>query len=114
MKDTGSQCNGTSSSKRHRESVLRLTREDGRDGGPPPAQTSQEESGEDGDLESLDRTIVQFTVGAEDQAEVLVPIINPDLESEEFIGTPRQSLSSSQDNTTTASPSEPSECTNRG
>ncbi|XP_049904227.1 sentrin-specific protease 7 isoform X1 [Epinephelus moara] len=107
MKDTGSQCNGTSSSKRHRESVLRLTREDGRDGGPLPAQTSQEESGEDGDLESLDRTIVQFTVGAEDQAEVLVPIINPDLESEEFIGTPRQSLSSSQDNTTTASPSEP-------
>ncbi|XP_028447335.1 sentrin-specific protease 7 isoform X2 [Perca flavescens] len=106
-KDAGSQCNGIGSPKLHRESVLRLTGEDRRDGGPAPTRTCLEESGEDGDLESLDRTIVQFAVGADDQAEVLVPIISPNLEAGDFIGTPRQSLSSSQDNTNTTSPSEP-------
>lgn len=113
-KDAGSHCNGTDSPKRHRESVLRLTGEDGRDGGPAPARICLEESGEDGDSESLDRTILQFTVGAHDQTEVLVPIISPDLEAEDFIGTPIQSPSSSQDNTTKTSPSEPSEYTNTG
>lgn len=106
-KDAGSQCNGTGNSKRHRESVLRLTGEDGRGGGPAPARICWEESGEDGDLESLDRTIVQFTVGADDQTEVLVPIICSNLEAKDSAGTPKQSLSSSQDNTTTASPAEP-------
>ncbi|XP_031148601.1 sentrin-specific protease 7 isoform X1 [Sander lucioperca] len=104
-KDAGSQCNGIGSPKLHRESVLRLTGEDRRDGGPAPTRTCLEESGEDGDLGSLDRTIVQFAVGADDQAEVLVPIISPNLEAGDFIGTP--SLSSSQDNTNTTSPSEP-------
>ncbi|XP_039674181.1 sentrin-specific protease 7 isoform X2 [Perca fluviatilis] len=106
-KDAGSQCNGIGSPKLHRESVLRLTGEDRRDGRPAPTRTCLEESGEDGDLESLDRTIVQFAVGADDQEEVLVPILSPNLEAADFIGTPRQSLSSSQDNTNTTSPSEP-------
>ncbi|XP_037645923.1 sentrin-specific protease 7 isoform X1 [Sebastes umbrosus] len=106
-KDAESRCNGTDSSKRHRESVLRLTGEDGRDGGPATTRLGPEDSGEDGDLESLDRTIVQFTVGADDRTEVLVPIIRPNSEAGDSIGTPRRSLSSSQDNTTTASPPEP-------
>ncbi|XP_044072715.1 sentrin-specific protease 7 isoform X2 [Siniperca chuatsi] len=103
----GSQCNGTDSPKRHRESVLRLTGEDGRDGGTAPTRICLEESGEDEDLESLDRTIVQFTVGADDQTDILVPIISPNEEAGDFIGIPRRSPSSSQDNTTNTSPSEP-------
>ncbi|XP_042350713.1 sentrin-specific protease 7 [Plectropomus leopardus] len=114
MRDASSQCNGTSSPKRHRESVLRLTGEDGRDGRPTPTRTGLEDSGEDGDLESLDRTIVQFTVGGDDQTDVLVPVIDPHLVAGDLIGSPRRSLSSSQDNTTTASPSEPSEYTSTG
>ncbi|XP_035459899.1 sentrin-specific protease 7 isoform X3 [Scophthalmus maximus] len=93
-KDAGSQYNGTTSPKRHRESVLRLTGEDGRDGGLAPARACLEE---DGDLESLDRSIVQFTVGGDDGTDVLVPIINPNLEAEDVTGTRRRSLSSSQD-----------------
>ncbi|XP_076603385.1 uncharacterized protein LOC143330586 isoform X2 [Chaetodon auriga] len=106
-KDATSQCNGTGSPKRHRESVLRLTGEDGRDGGPAPIHICVEESGEDGDLESLDRTIVQFTVGADDPAEVLVPIISANLEAGNLIGTPSQSVSSNQDTTSKTSPHEP-------
>ncbi|XP_040004649.1 sentrin-specific protease 7 isoform X2 [Xiphias gladius] len=106
--DAGAQYNGTGSFKRHRESVLRLTGENGRDGGPAPARVCLEESGEDGDLESLDRSIVQFTVGGDDRTEVLVPIINPELEGGDFISTRRTSLSSSHDSTTkTRSPTEP-------
>ncbi|KAA8587952.1 hypothetical protein FQN60_001146 [Etheostoma spectabile] len=106
-KDAASQCNGIGSPEHHRESVLRLTGEDRRDGGPAPTRTCAEESGEQGDLESPDRTIVQLTVGADDQEEVLFPIISPNLVAGDVIGTPRQSLSFSQDNTTTTSPSEP-------
>ncbi|XP_040913572.1 sentrin-specific protease 7 isoform X3 [Toxotes jaculatrix] len=96
--DTGSQYNGTDSPKRQRESVLRLTGEDGR---PTPARTCLEESGEDGDSESLDRSIVQFTVGEDDRTDIVVPAINPNLDD-------KQSLSSNQDSTTKArSPSEP-------
>lgn len=114
-KDSGSQCNGTGSPKRHRESVLRLTGEEGRDGEPDPARIFLEESGEDGDLESLDRSIVQFTVGGGDRTEVLVPVINPNLEGGDLIDTPRRSQSSSQDSATkTSSPLEPSEYTNTG
>ncbi len=113
-KVAGSQCNGADSPKRHRVSVLRRTGDDGRDGGLAPAGICLEERGEDGDLESLDRTIVQFTVGADDRTEVLVPIISPVLEAEDFIGSPAQSPSSSLDNTTKTSPSEPSEYTNTG
>uniref|UniRef100_A0A3Q1G4V6 Si:dkey-100n23.3 n=1 Tax=Acanthochromis polyacanthus TaxID=80966 RepID=A0A3Q1G4V6_9TELE len=74
-KDSQSQCNGTSSPKRHRESVLRLTGEDGRNGEPVPPSICQEESGEDVDLENLDRCIVQFTVGGDDQASPAEPIV---------------------------------------
>ncbi|CAK6959172.1 sentrin-specific protease 7 [Scomber scombrus] len=107
IRDTGSQCNGTGSPKRHRESVLRLTGEDGRKGGPAQARICFEESGEDLDLESLDRSIVQFTVGADERTDVLLPIINPNLEVTDVIGTPRRSRSSSQDDTTKTSPTEP-------
>lgn len=116
-KDTGSQCNGTVSSKCHRESVLRLTGEDRRDGGPDPPDICLEdggEGGEDGDLESLDRSIVQFTVGAEDPTEGLLPIIRANMQAGEFIVTPLQSPSSGQDNSTKTSPSEPSEYTSTG
>lgn len=112
-KEGWSQCNGTGP-KRHRESVLRLTGEDGRDEGPAPTRICLEENGEDRDLETLDRTIVQFTVGAEDPAEVLVPSISPNLKAGDVTGTLRRSLSSSQDNTPKSSPSEPSEYTNTG
>lgn len=113
-RDAGSQCNGTGSPKRHRESVLRLSGEDGREGGTIPTRICQEDSGEDGDLENLDHSIVQFTVGTDDPTDVLVPIISPNLEPGDFIGTPRHSLSPSQDNTSKTSPSEPSEYTNTG
>ncbi|XP_073329719.1 uncharacterized protein [Pagrus major] len=106
-KDTESQCNGTGSPKCHRESVLRLTGEDRRDGGPDPPDICLEEGGENGDLESLDRSIVQFTVGAEDPTEGLLPIITVNMQAGEFIVTPIQSPSSGQDNTTKTSPSEP-------
>lgn len=69
-------------------------------GGPAPSSIFLEESGEDGDLENLDRSIVQFTVGADDPTDVLVPIISPDLEAGDSPG---------RDNTTKTSPSEPSE-----
>lgn len=68
-----------------------------------------EEGGEDGD-----HSIVQFTVGADDPPDLLVPVINPNLEARDLIDTPRQSPSPSQDNTTKTSPSEPSEYTNTG
>ncbi|XP_070694324.1 sentrin-specific protease 7 [Pempheris klunzingeri] len=106
-KNEGSQCNGTGSPKRHRESVLRLTGEDGCDGGAAAAGISLEEIGDDGDLDSLDRTIVQFTVGADDRTEVVIPIISPNSETGDFIGTPAQSLSPCQDNATKNSPFEP-------
>ncbi|XP_004551449.3 sentrin-specific protease 7 isoform X1 [Maylandia zebra] len=106
-RDSASQCNGTESPKRNRESVLQLTEEDGRDGGAFSAPICHEDSREDGDLESLEHCIVQFTVGEDNGTEVLVPVINPDLEREDFTGSPRQSLSSTQDNGNQISPSEP-------
>lgn len=110
--DAGSPCNGTSSPKRHRESVLRLSGEDGK-GQPAVTHICLEESGEDGDLEKPDRSIVQFTVGADDPLDFLDPVINPNSEARDLIDSPSQSLSPSQDNTTKTSPSEPSEYTNR-
>ncbi|XP_054470966.1 sentrin-specific protease 7 isoform X2 [Anoplopoma fimbria] len=106
-KDAGAQYNGMGSPKRHRESVLRLTGEDRRDGGRAPTRVCLEESGEDGGLESLDRTIVQFTVGADDPTEVLVPTTCPNMEAVDSVISPRTSRSSSQDNTSINSPSEP-------
>lgn len=110
-RDAGPQCNGTGSPKRHRESVLRLTGEDRRDGRLAQTRICFEESREDLDLESLDRSIVQFTVGADEGTQVLLPIINSNLEAGDFIGTPRLRLSSIQDNATKTTPSEPSEYT---
>ncbi|XP_034549672.1 sentrin-specific protease 7 isoform X2 [Notolabrus celidotus] len=77
-----SQCNGTGSPKRHRVSVLRLMGEDKGDRETGSTQIGlEEESGEYADLESLDHTIVQFTVGADDQTEILIPIPSPHLEA---------------------------------
>ncbi|KAM3607019.1 uncharacterized protein V6R79_000719 [Siganus canaliculatus] len=104
--DEVSQCNGTLSPKRHRESVLRLTGEDGRDKGAVRTELCLEENGDDGDLDSLDRSIVQFTVGADEPAEVLLPIIGMNVAGE-LNGALRESLSASQDDTTQAGPSEP-------
>ncbi|KAL6101336.1 senp7 [Pungitius sinensis] len=85
-KDVGSQCNGTSSPKHHRQSVLRLPGEDRRHGGPAPQCVYLEGSEDDADLENLDRTIVQFRVGVEHPTEVLVSTICPELETGESIG----------------------------
>ncbi|XP_040057793.2 sentrin-specific protease 7 isoform X3 [Gasterosteus aculeatus] len=103
-KDAGSQVNGTGSHNHHRESVLRLTGEDGRDGGQDPACVYLEGSEEDADLENLGRSIVQSRVGVKDPAEVLVPT---ELEAGESLGSPGRSPSSSQDHTTATSPPEP-------
>ncbi|XP_068185881.1 sentrin-specific protease 7 isoform X2 [Antennarius striatus] len=103
-KITRSQCNGTNSPKRFRESVLRLTRDDGRDGELVCSPDYLEEFRED--PESLDRNILQFTVGG-DPADVHVNVTSANLETGDFLGTCRQSLSSSQDNTTTTGHSEP-------
>lgn len=112
-KDAGSPCNGTSSPKRHRESVLRLSGED-RKGQPAVAHICLEEGGEDGDLENLEHGIVQFTVGTDDPPDLLVKVISPNLEDRDLTDTPRQSPSPSRDNTTKTSPSEPSESTDTG
>ncbi|MED6231645.1 hypothetical protein ATANTOWER_001801 [Ataeniobius toweri] len=105
-KDPGFQCNGTSSPKRQRESVLRQTGEAGKDVERAPMSVSQEESEEDVDLESLDRCIVQFTVGAEDGLEPMVPLI-PHVEPEGIIISNKLSLSPRNNSTTQTSPSDP-------
>ncbi len=91
--------------------MLRLNG-DGRDGGPAITYICPEESGEDGDLEGLDRSIVQFTVGADDPAEVVDTIITADVKAGDLIASLREGTMSNQDNTTKTSPSEPSEYTN--
>lgn len=93
LKDSGSQSNGAGSPKRRRESVLRLTGEDGKDGGRAPTQKRPVEVEQD-----PDRTIVQFMVGEDEQTD--------------SDGTPGRSPSSNPDNTTITSPSEPSESIN--
>ncbi|XP_033984457.1 uncharacterized protein LOC117481064 isoform X2 [Trematomus bernacchii] len=99
-KDPASPCNGTGSPKRHRESVLRLNGEEGKDGELSPTRVCQTEPEADGDPESLDRTILQFTEGGDD------PTPGPHLEAGDSVATPRRSLSSCQDNMTTSSPFE--------
>lgn len=139
-KGAESKCNGTGSQKRHRESVLRLNGEgpaathvclqgsgqDEREERPTPTsiflvkngggiasiQMCDEESGEDIDLQNLDHSIVKFTVGADDPADVLVPILAPNLGAPDFTNTLRQRLLPVSDNTTKTSPSEPSEYKN--
>ncbi|XP_062258850.1 sentrin-specific protease 7 [Platichthys flesus] len=101
--DSVSLRNGTVSPKRPRESVLRLTREDGRDRVPTLPEICVAESEEDGDSENVDRTIVQFTVGGDDGRELLVPIITPYLDA---INTQRDRESSQDSTTKTSSPSD--------
>ncbi|XP_029348866.1 sentrin-specific protease 7 isoform X2 [Echeneis naucrates] len=108
QKESGPQCNKTSIHKRSRQSVLRFNREDVRDGRPDPVPVCDEESEEDRDLESLDRSIVQFTVEGDDGTLVLVPVSNHNVEDADIIGTSGQSLSSSRDSgTKTRDSSEP-------
>ncbi|CAJ1079711.1 sentrin-specific protease 7 isoform X3 [Xyrichtys novacula] len=96
-KEVPSQCNGTSSPKRHRESVLRLTGESR-----GSTQISLEEESEvNTDIDGFDHTIVQFTVGGDDPTEVLLPNLSPHLESGDVHST------TGQDNTAQTSPSEP-------
>ncbi|XP_034431043.1 sentrin-specific protease 7 isoform X1 [Hippoglossus hippoglossus] len=105
--NSGSLHNSTVSPKRRRESVLRLTGEDGRDRVPARPEACVAESGEEGDSENVDRTIVQFTVGGDDGREVLVPIITPYLETGDAINTQRDRESSQDSTTKTSSPSDP-------
>lgn len=84
-------------------------RENDRDGEPLSAQVCLEESEEDRDLENIDQSVVQFTVGADDPGDYMAPVVSPSSESGDFISTSRQSLSPSQDVPTKSSPSEPSE-----
>ncbi|KAM6934145.1 uncharacterized protein FYW49_000436 [Xenentodon cancila] len=113
-KDSGLQCNGTGSPKRHRESVLhhrgsvlRLTVENEADGGATPTSYCQEESEDDVDLENLDNCIVQFTVGGDEETEALVPIITSSLEAGDIISSHRRSLLSGPDGASQTSSSEP-------
>ncbi|XP_041662810.1 sentrin-specific protease 7 isoform X2 [Cheilinus undulatus] len=101
-KEPLTQCNGTTSPKRHRESVLRLSGEDGRNRGMGSTQIrAEEESTESRDLESVDQTIVQFTVGGEDPSEVVPPIVTCNLEAGDILAT------TNQDSATKTKPSEP-------
>ncbi|XP_060944325.1 sentrin-specific protease 7 [Limanda limanda] len=102
--DSGSLHNGTVSPKRPRESVLRLTGEDGRDRVLTRFEAYEAESEEDGDSENVDRTIVQFTVGGDDGREVLLPINTPYLDA---INTQRDRESSQDSTTKTSGPSDP-------
>lgn len=70
--------------------------EDGREEEP----ASLHESIEDVHLHNLDHSIVQFTVGANDPTEVLLPIIDSSLEPVDILGSVAKT-----------NPSEPSECT---
>ena len=107
--NSGSLHNGPVSPKRRRESVLRLTGEDGRDRVPARPEARVAESGEDGDSENMDRTIVQFTVGGDDGRRILVPISTPYLEAGDAINTQRDRESSQDSTTKTSCPSDPSE-----
>lgn len=64
------------------------------DGGEAPVHESSE------DFHSLDHSIVQFTVGANNPSEVLLPVLASSLEPVDILGSP-----------TKAHPAEPSECT---
>ncbi|XP_061578955.1 sentrin-specific protease 7 [Cololabis saira] len=106
--DSGLQCNGTGSPKRHRESVLRrresvlrLTGDGEAAGGNSPA-SSRQDSEDDMDLESLDNCIVQFTVGGDDETQELVPVVTAGLEPGDVIRSRRGVDGSSQ-----TGPSEP-------
>nr|XP_057937301.1 sentrin-specific protease 7 isoform X2 [Doryrhamphus excisus] len=100
-KRRGAWVNGTSTPKRHRESVLRLTGEDGRNGGLPQSHVCPNEDGEDSD--NTEASIVQFTVGAVDGTPCLLPVIRPNLDNRSR-GCRRLS---SQDSTSQSSQGEP-------
>ncbi|XP_061826651.2 sentrin-specific protease 7-like isoform X1 [Nerophis lumbriciformis] len=92
--------NGTSSPKRHRESVLRLTGEDRRSRRMPSTHVFSNEAGEDSDIP--DDNIVQFTVGALDGTPCLLPVVHPNSEIRS-----QSSRASSQDSTSQTSLVEP-------
>ncbi|XP_035994999.1 sentrin-specific protease 7 isoform X1 [Fundulus heteroclitus] len=104
-RDPGLQYNGALSPKRKRESVLRRTG-GGKDGGQTPIAFRREESEEDVDLESMDRCILQFTVGGEDGLQPLVPLI-PEVEPEGIIIGSNLSLLPRDDGTSPTSPPDP-------
>ncbi|CAN9497557.1 unnamed protein product [Ophioblennius macclurei] len=95
-KDSGSRCNGTGSPKRHRRSVLRLT------GGETPQQT-----GEEAELDGLDGNIVQFTVGGDDQTQVLLPVNCPTLAAGDLINSHKRGPAPGPENAANAKTSEP-------
>ncbi|XP_029968484.1 microtubule-associated protein futsch isoform X2 [Salarias fasciatus] len=102
-KDSGLQCNGTSSPKRHRGSVLRLTGDEGQDGEEAPAAVSPQETLEDAEPEGQD--VLQFTVGGDDQAQVLLPVSSPSATAAaDVVKSPRRGSAPS---TAEAKPSEP-------
>lgn len=72
---------------------------DGGDDGREEEPTSLQESTEDVHLHNLDHSIVQFTVGANDPTEVLLPTIDSSLEPVDILGSLAKT-----------NPSEPSEC----
>lgn len=69
--------------------------EDGRD-----KQALVQESSKDVHFHNLDHNIVQFTVGANDLTDVLLPITGSSLDPVDIIGSPAK-----------PNPTEPSECT---
>lgn len=103
--------NGEDGTEREPAPTLVCLEENGEYGAPAPTPICMEKSGEYDDLENLDSSIVQFTVGADDPPNVLVAVISPNLVAGDYLGSPRQSQSLSQDNKTRTSPSEPSEYT---
>lgn len=92
-----------------RQSVLRLTGENGKDGGPAQTHVHLEQDGEDYDFQNMDQSIVQFTEGACGRTDVLLPFISPT--SQAGASGPRLSLSSGQDQSSQTSPPEPSKYT---
>ncbi|KAM4608937.1 uncharacterized protein ACJ7VT_014817 isoform 2-T2 [Polymixia lowei] len=102
------QCNRTRTPKGRRGSVLCPSGEAGRDGGPARKRLCLEESEGDAGSESPNCGIVRITVVGDEGAEGgPSPITSPAPGVGETAGTLRRSLSSSQDNTVNASPSEP-------
>ncbi|XP_077392132.1 sentrin-specific protease 7 isoform X1 [Festucalex cinctus] len=93
-------CNGTSSQKRQRESVLRLTGEGGRDKGLAPV--SLVEPGEDCDADNTVSNVVQFSLGAVGSA-----VANTNSESADVNGVPGCSRVPTQDNSAPTITGEP-------
>lgn len=94
-----SQCNGSITPKRQRQTVLHVAGEEREEAAEPAAPEGNKE---EVDLASLDPSIVKFTVGADEPPEGVPPIPG-------FIATPNKSLLASQDSSTQTPASEASE-----